>query len=170
MNKVPVDDITIRTVLQPGDIGYVIYMHGSLYGQEYNFGLSFEAYVAKGLYEFYAHYDETLDRVWVAEHGGKIVGFLSLMHREPGEAQLRYFILDPAYRGIGLGKKLSRLFMDHLRSAGYDRAFLWTTDELYTAAHIYRKMGFRLSTEAASESFGKPLKEQRYDLSLTGDQ
>ena len=129
MNKIQLEDITIRTELKPGDIGYVTYMHGSLYGREYNFGISFEAYVAKGLYEFYARYDELLDRVWVAEHEGKIVGFLLLMHREPGEAQLRYFILDPAYRG----------------------------------------MGFRLSTEIASESFGKPLKEQRYDLSLTPD-
>jgi ribosomal protein S18 acetylase RimI-like enzyme len=164
-NAGPVD-ISIRTVLKPGDIGYITYMHGNLYQQEYNYGISFEAYVAKGLSEFYEHYDEMLDRVWVAERAGNIVGFLLLMHREPGEAQLRYFLLAPEYRGIGLGKKLSTLFMEHLRSTGYDRAYLWTTNELYTAAKIYRKMGFRLSEEVASESFGKPLKEQRYDLVL----
>jgi GNAT superfamily N-acetyltransferase len=166
MNNIQLDDISIRTVLRPGDIGYITYMHGNLYQQEYKFGISFEAYVAKGFYEFYEQYDEMLDRVWVAEHAGKIVGFLLLMHREPGEAQLRYFILDPAYRGIGLGKKLSMLYMEHLRSAGYDRSYLWTTDELYTAARIYRKMGYQLTAEIASESFGKPLKEQRYDLIL----
>lgn len=169
MNNIQLDDISIRTALKPGDIGYVIYMHGNLYQQECNFGVGFEAYVAKGLSEFYEQYDERLDRVWVAEHAGKIVGFLVLMHRAAGEAQLRYFILEPAYRGIGLGKKLCNLFMEHLRNAGYDRSYLWTTNELSTAAHIYQKMGFRLSEEVASESFGKPLKEQRYDLILNGD-
>lgn len=166
MNNIPLDDIRIRTKLKPGDIGYVTYMHGHLYQQEYHYGVSFEAYVAKGFYEFYERYDDILDRVWVAEHNGDIIGFLLLMHREPGEAQLRYFILDPAYRGMGLGKKLSILFMEHLRSVGYDRAYLWTTHELYAAAGIYRKMGFQLSAEIDSDAFGKPLKEQRYDLSL----
>jgi len=165
-NKIPLDDISIRTTLQPGDMGYVMYMHGKLYQQEYNYGISFEAYVAKGLYEFHEQYDSRLDRVWVAEHAGKIVGFLLLMHREPGEAQLRYFILDPGYRGMGLGKKLSGLYLEHLRNAGYDRSFLWTTHELYAAAHIYRNIGFQLSEEIASEAFGKPLKEQRYDLRI----
>ncbi len=28
--KVKLDDISIRTELRPGDIGYIIYMHGDL--------------------------------------------------------------------------------------------------------------------------------------------
>jgi peptidyl-dipeptidase Dcp len=88
------------------------------------------------------------------------------MHRAPAEAQLRYFILDPAYRGIGLGKKMAVLFMMYLREKRYQRSYLWTTNELFTAASIYKKMGFTLSEELSSEAFGKPLKEQRYDLNL----
>ena len=160
------DDITIRTILRPGDLGYIIYLHGHLYHQEYGYDVGFEAYVANGLYEFYKNYDSKLDRVWIAEHGEKIVGFLLLMHREPGEAQLRYFILEPAYRGIGLGKKLSLLYMDHLRENGYKRSYLWTTNELFIAAGIYRKMGYTLTEEITSNAFGKPLKEQRYDMIL----
>jgi ribosomal protein S18 acetylase RimI-like enzyme len=166
MRDIRLNDIVIRTSLKPGDIGYVTYMHGKLYQDEYQYGIGFEAYVAKGLCEFYAQYDELLDRVWVAEHAGGIVGFLLLMHREPGEAQLRYFILDPEYRGIGLGKKMSLLYMEHLQNKGYTRSYLWTTHELYNAADIYRKMGFVLTEEVESESFGKSLKEQRYDLVL----
>jgi peptidyl-dipeptidase Dcp len=163
-NQINLNDITIRTILQPGDIGYVTYMHGHLYRQEYGYGVSFEAYVAQGLYEFYKNYDAQLDCVWIAEHEGKIVGFLLLMHRQPAEAQLRYFILHPTYRGIGLGKKLAALYMDHLKRNGYKKSYLLTTDELFTAAHIYQKMGFILTEEIASTAFGKPLKEQRYDM------
>jgi len=166
MKNIRLDEICIRTELKPGDIGYVTYMHGHLYQKEYNYGINFEAYVAKGFYEFYQNYDPAQDRVWIAEHERRIVGFLLLMHRETGVAQLRYFLLDPAYRGIGLGKKLSMLYMEYLHEKGYARSYLWTTNELFNAANIYRKMGFQLTDEIASESFGKPLKEQRYDLTL----
>ncbi|HYE54504.1 MAG TPA: GNAT family N-acetyltransferase, partial [Chitinophagaceae bacterium] len=40
------EHISIRTTLKPGDIGYVTYLHGHLYQQEYQYGISFEAYVA----------------------------------------------------------------------------------------------------------------------------
>ena len=57
MNLSLLSDISIRTELQSGDIGYVTYMHGRLYRQEYNYGISFEAYVAMGLHEFYTQYN-----------------------------------------------------------------------------------------------------------------
>jgi len=166
MNNIKLEEITIRTLLKPGDIGYVTYMHGYLYQKEYGYGVSFEAYVARGFYEFFEHYNPEFDRVWVAEHDNKIVGFLLLMHRQARVAQLRYFILDPAYRGIGLGKKMSGLYMDYFNEKGYEKSYLWTTNELFIAGNIYRKMGFQLTDEIASESFGKPLKEQRYELTL----
>jgi len=118
------DDIVIRTELKPGDIGYVIHLHGRLYREEYNYGIAFEAYVAQGMYEFYEQYDPEKDGVWICEHGDKIVGFLLLMHREDNMAQLRYFILEPAYRGIGLGKKLMELYMEHFKRAGYRGSYL----------------------------------------------
>src|SRR5215467_9596671 len=102
---IKLEDITIRIELKPGDIGYVIYMHGDLYRKECDYGIEFETYVAKGLAEFYEQYDPQKDRVWICELENKIIGFLALVHR--GEAaQLRYFILNPGYRGIGLGNKL----------------------------------------------------------------
>ena len=167
MNRnINLNDIAIRTFLQPGDIGYVTWMHGALYGKEYNFSTSFEAYVAAGLYEFHKHYDPDLDRVWIAEHNGRIVGFLLLMHRENNTAQLRFFILEPDYRGIGLGKKLTILFTDFLKKKGYKTCFLWTTEEQITAAAIYKKMGFILTDEVESIAFGKKLMEQRYEWIL----
>ena len=166
MTNIKLEDITIRTFLRPGDIGYVTYMHGYFYQLEYGYVVGFEAYVAKGLYEFFEQLNPMLDRVWVAEHEKRIVGFLLLMHRESNVAQLRYFILDPEYRGLGLGKKLSRLYLDYFHEKRYVSSYLWTTDELVKAAKIYRKMGFQLTNEIESDSFGKTVKEQRYDLKL----
>jgi peptidyl-dipeptidase Dcp len=99
------NDIQIRTVLKPGDVGSITQLHGWLYGKEYGYGVAFETYVAQGLYEFYKNYDAQKDAVWICEHKDRIIGFLLLMHRENKVAQLRYFILLPEYRGLGLGKK-----------------------------------------------------------------
>ena len=164
-NKVLLEAVSIRTELQPGDIGYVIHMHGALYSREHNYGIQFEAYVAKGLCEFYEKYHPKRDRVWICEHNNKMIGFLLLMDR--GEsAQLRYFLIEPEYRGIGLGSKLMNLYMDSLRECGYRKSYLWTTHELETAAFLYKRLGFQLTEEKESASFGKPLREQRYDLVL----
>jgi ribosomal protein S18 acetylase RimI-like enzyme len=160
---IALEDISIRTDLRPGDIGYVTYLHGHLYEKEYGFDVGFEAYVALGLYEFYKQYDPASSRVWVCEHAGKIVGFLLLMNRGQA-AQLRYFIIVPGYRGVGLGKKLMDLYMAFFKECKYASSYLWTTHELHTAAALYTRHGFRLTEEKSSSAFGKPLTERRYDL------
>lgn len=169
--KYSLNDITIRTNLQPGDIGYITYLHGALYKKEYDYGIAFEAYVAEGLCEFYHNYDPQKDRVWIAEHNQRIVGFILLMHRDKAAlmhrdkaAQLRYFLIDPGYRGIGLGKKLMELYMQFLLQRGYTSSFLWTTSELPAAASLYRKHGFILVEEKPSAAFGKAVVEQKYEL------
>jgi peptidyl-dipeptidase Dcp len=159
-------DIDIRTELRPGDMGGIIRMHATLYGSECGYGIQFEAYVAQGLLEFYTAYDPGRDRVWICEHGGRMIGSMVLMHRGADAAQLRYFLIRPEYRGIGLGKRLMDLWLQFLRERGYRSAYLWTVDELPVAAALYRRYGFRLTEEKPSTSFGKPLREQRYDLVL----
>jgi GNAT superfamily N-acetyltransferase len=163
-NEIKLDEVSIRTTLKPGDLGYVIHRHGKIYGDEYGYGVSFESYVAGGMYEFYKGYEPSRDRVWIAEHNQLIIGFLLLMHRDDHVAQLRYFYIESEYRGIGLGRKLMSLYMEFLRSCGYKSSYLWTTYELSAAASLYKREGFKLTEEKASTAFGKPLKEQRYEL------
>ncbi|MCW3105576.1 MAG: N-acetyltransferase [Segetibacter sp.] len=146
-------DISIKTTLVPGDIGYIIYLHGKIYKEEYDYGVEFEAYVAKGLYEFYENYNPGLDRIWIAEHENKIIGFLLLMNRENSSCQLRYFLVSPGYRNIGLGKKLMELYMNFLHQANYHSSYLWTTNELPKAASLCKRHGFTLTEERPSVIF-----------------
>jgi GNAT superfamily N-acetyltransferase len=163
VQKVKLEDIKIRNHLKPGDIGYVIYLHGKLYKEEYEYGIEFESYVAAGLLEFYKDKNSEQNKVWIAEHEDSIAGFLLLTNR--GEsAQLRYFLIAPHYRGIGLGKKLMEMFMKFFYQCGYESCYLWTTNELTAAAYLYQKSGFKLTEEKQSERFGKLVKEQRYEL------
>lgn len=154
--------VKIREQLQPGDLGEVTRLHGTVYVEGHGHGISFEAYVAAGLGEFYHQYDPDRDRVWLCEDGENLVGMLFLMHRDQA-AQLRYFLVLPDYRGSGLGKELMRRYMQALDELGYDHSFLWTTSELATAASLYTRHGFRLTEERPSTRFGKPLVEQKYE-------
>lgn len=161
-----INDITIRNNLQPGDLSYIIYLHGKLYKQEYNYGTQFEVYVTEGLGDFFKNYDLKKDRIWICEHEKKIIGSLLLIHHQNNSAQLRYFLIAPEYRGLGLGKKLMQLFMDFFYECNYQSCYLWTTDELISAASLYKRFGFILSEEKISDAFGKKVKEQRYDFKI----
>jgi peptidyl-dipeptidase Dcp len=165
MKTIALDDISIRTRLLPGDLGYVAYLHGDLYTKENGYGLSFESYVLTGLGEFGHDYDAGKDRIWMCEHEGRKIGFLLAQHR-PNAVQLRYFIFLPEYRGIGLGKKLMTEFIAFMKQRGVKDAYLWTTDEQHAAISLYTRFGFKLTEERPSHSFGKPLTERRYDLHL----
>lgn len=160
------EDINIRTTLQSGNIGYITYMHGIFHMHECGYGLSFESYVAEGLHEFYSKYNPEKERIWICEHNNKIIGSLLLMDRGNDTAQLRYYILEPGYRGIGLGKKLMDLFMEFLKEKNYKRCYLWTTNELVAAASLNKKYGFTITEEKETTDFGKKVTEQRYDLIL----
>jgi peptidyl-dipeptidase Dcp len=161
--EINIQEIKIRNEFKPGDMGYLIYLHGKFYKKEYNHGIEFETYVALGLCEFYKNFNTKKERIWICEHNSKIIGFLLLMNRGDA-AQLRYSFIRPEYRGIGLGSKLLELYMEYFNKCGYKKSYLWTTNELTTAAHLYKKVGFKFTEEKESTNFGKSLKEQRYDL------
>ena len=165
--KVNTDNITIRTEIKPGDLGYITYLHGILYDQEYNYDYNFERYVAMGLNEFLQNYNHQKDRLWVVEDNNKIIGSILIMGRSGAIAQLRYFILIPEFRGIGLGKKLMQLAMDFCKSTGYKSIYLWTTQELHAAAHLYKLYGFKKTKQVPSKNWGKAVIEDCYDTLIS---
>jgi ribosomal protein S18 acetylase RimI-like enzyme len=155
---------SIRNYLLPSDLSQLALLHARIYFEEKYFGIGFEVYVMESLVEFYKQYNEEKDRVWVVDDGGKMVGFLSLMHRPENQAQLRYFILEKAYRSQGLGRRLMQEWMVFYREKGYAKAYLYTTSGLDAAAHLYESFGFKRVSEKLSEEFGVPLNEIRFEL------
>lgn len=156
--NVSLDDINIRTEYKPGDIGYITYMHGVFY----EFGPPFESYVAETLGAFYKNLDSSRERFWIAEYADKIIGTIALKNTS-GEAQLRYFLINPDFRGIGLGKALMDLFMDFLIESGYKSSFLLTEERLKTAAALYERYGYYYASSRPTD-FG--LVEMRYEMKV----
>ena len=151
---------------RPGDIGWVIQRHGELYGQEYGYDERFEALVAQIAARFIHRFDPRRERCWIAERDGLRLGAVFLVRKSAAAAQLRLLLVDPAARGIGLGKRLVEECIAFARSAGYRKLVLWTQSELAAARGIYQKAGFRLVGREKHRSFGKSLTGEYWELVL----
>ena len=156
----------VRHTIKPGDIGYITYLHGSLYAAEYGLDHTFEGYVAAGLGEFARRYDSKHDYFAVAEIDGRIVGAIAIVSQPDRTAQLRWFLVHPVARGRGLGRRLLADAVNFCRRCEYTSIFLWTISELKTAAHLYREAGFQLTEQNTHEIWGAVRTEEKYKLIL----
>jgi N-acetylglutamate synthase-like GNAT family acetyltransferase len=157
--------VEIRHDIQPGDIGYIIYLHGKLYAEEYGFDHTFEPYVAGPMAEFVKS-QTVKDRLWIVEKDKQIMGSIAIVKSSEHEAQLRWLILHPDIRGFGIGKKLVEEAVAFSKESAYGSIFLWTLDILPSALWLYKSAGFQLTEKKKHRIWGRMLTEERYDLKL----
>ena len=157
------DEVTVRDTLQPGDLGYMIYLHGKLYAEESGYSFAFEGYVAKTFYEFTKQYDDNHDRIWLASYNDEIVASIAILKRPRRTAQLRWFLVHPMLRGTGIGSKLLETALTYCREK-FDSVYLMTADTQHKALDMYRRAGFILTKSVEVEQWGIRLREERYDL------
>jgi len=157
--------VKIRHHLKPGDIGSITYLHGILYAKESGWDHTLEAYVAAPLAKF-ATSQTDRERIWVVEKDGEVVGSVAIVENSQTEAQLRWLLLRPEIRGLGIGKLLVDEAIDFCKDCGYSSVFLWTVRGLAAAAHLYESAGFQLTEEKTHKIWGATLTEQRFELKL----
>ena len=150
---------------EPGDAGYVDYMHGRFYCKYHGFFSKSEYYFIKYLADF-VHNPEG-GRLWIAEVDDVIAGSVAIVRVDNKTAQFRWFIVERDYQNMGIGSRLMKTALDYCRENNYENVFLWTFKGLDMARHLYDKAGFVLTEEKPNNDWSSvEIIEQKMELKL----
>lgn len=157
------DGLTIRSELQPGDIGAIARMHGEAYTAEHGMGPRFEADVAESLGKAVNAGWPGTGGVRIVENDSRHAGSVAWTD-ETDHAKVRWVLLEAGLRGQGLGRSLLAEIVAEARAAGHELIVLDTFSDLRAAGHIYRSLGFEVVASRPHVSWGPTVEMQRYEL------
>lgn len=160
----PEQSVTLRTPAS-GDLGWIVMRHAEFYGHGHGFGPGFEGYVLLGLAE-YLQRSNARSRIWIAQRGGEPLGSVAIVEQPGNQAQMRWLLVEPHARGLGVGKLLVRQAMDFAREQGFARVFLWTVSELLPARSLYSSLGFFVIETKEGDMGGRPVTEECWAMDL----
>ncbi|HEX8260098.1 MAG TPA: GNAT family N-acetyltransferase [Rubrobacteraceae bacterium] len=87
-------------------------------------------------------------RVWVAEAGASVVGFVAVEvdHPEVGMGEISMLAVDPDHQGLGIGTALTGFALDRLKDAEMTVAMVETGGDPghAPARRVYEKAGYTL--------------------------
>jgi DNA-binding MarR family transcriptional regulator/GNAT superfamily N-acetyltransferase len=150
----------------PGDLGWIVQRHGSLYAREHGWNSDMEALVARVVADYAAGHDPAREAAWIADLDGEPAGCVMCVADDERTARLRLLLVEPRARGLGLGGRLVDGCVRFARAAGYERITLWTNDVLAGARRIYERAGFELVRSEPHRSFGHELVGQDWSRRL----
>jgi DNA-binding MarR family transcriptional regulator/ribosomal protein S18 acetylase RimI-like enzyme len=146
----------------PGCIGDIAGLHGRFYAEHWGFGVFFERRVAKELADFAQSLPDDNRALWLCVDNGRCLASLAIDgHPDTRLAHLRWFIVDDALRGTGIGRKLMSEAMRFV-DARFDETYLDTFKGLDAARHLYESFGFVLTHEAEGTQWGSIVTEQQF--------
>jgi GNAT superfamily N-acetyltransferase len=151
---------------QPGDMGWVVQVHGEIYATEYGWNSDFEALVASIVAKYLRAHQPQWERCWIAELDGQRVGSAFVVRKSKTIAQLRMLIVLPQARGLRLGARLTDECIAFARSKGYKKMQLWTNSCLDAARGLYAQRGFECIRSEAYTGFGQALVGETWQLRL----
>jgi GNAT superfamily N-acetyltransferase len=80
--------------------------------------------------------------VWVAVHGGEVVGSIGVLRADAQHAVLRKMFVRADQRGTGLAARLLDTAVEWSAAQGYRRLLLGTTEVMRAAQRFYANAGF----------------------------
>ena len=152
--------------LQPGDLGWMISMHGLIYAREFNFNLEFELGIAEKAARICGSKDP-FNRIWIKEVGGQRAASIAVSRAEDGAAFINFVLVLDEFRGSGLANELMNHLITHVRESGIKTIRLETYSCLEHARSLYRKLGFSIaSIQRNCQRFGLTLEQEYWEVQL----
>jgi len=155
---------------RPGCVGDIASLHARFYSENWGFGAFFEKKVATELATFAEALPADGKALWLYVENRRTLASLAIDGSPAsGIAHLRWFIVDDALRGTGVGRQLMARAMRFVDDRFHETC-LWTFKGLDAARHLYESFGFRLVQEADGEQWGARVTEQRFSRRRPGAQ
>lgn len=153
---VAVEPVRLRSEWRTGDDALIVDLHRRGYaGEGKAFGGHFPDYVARTVAEAGLGQSGNASRVWFAERGSETLGCAAMIDRST-RGQLRWVVLVPEARGLGLGKALFAAAMDHAAAQGWPEVFLETTGGLDASMQLYLANGFTVTSDTTQDLWDGP--------------
>ena len=113
--------------------------------EEYNCALPGTAYFDEATDALYEAYQEKNTCYYVAVVNGKIAGGsgIGLLSGEPTVCELQKMYLDNQFRGLGIANQLMDNCLAFAKTAGFQKIYIETKQELSVAVPWYKKRGFQ---------------------------
>ncbi|HEX2682833.1 MAG TPA: GNAT family N-acetyltransferase [Ferruginibacter sp.] len=80
--------------------------------------------------------------LFIAVDGESAVGTAGLARINGSEYELVKMSVDPAYRGLGIGKQLLQQCVDVAKGLGAEKISLFSNSQLQSALDLYKQFGF----------------------------
>lgn len=157
----------------PGVLADIVAAHARYYALNWSFGQTFEAKVAADLAYFLVNMKVDRDLLLTAlRPDDRFLGSIVIDGGDAADrgAHLRWFIVTPEAQRTGLGKQLLDRAIGFCRERNYRHIYLYTFAGLDSARRLYENAGFKLSEEQEANTWGRPMREQRFDLDLPPDE
>ena len=158
-------DITIRPP-RPGELGWIIQVHGQYYAEKFGRHDEFECIVARIIVEYLSCKETNKQACFIADYDGKPVGCVILMRNNDLEGKLRVLFVSEDARGKGVGGLLVESLLKTARAIGYETLCLWTTNNQEAARALYRKVGFSLVSSTKNTTFAKGSHDELWQMRI----
>ncbi|MCP5381781.1 MAG: MarR family transcriptional regulator [Kordiimonadaceae bacterium] len=162
--RVSADGPIIEEGYTPGLIGGIAALHGTLYQDIVDFGVTFEAKVATGLAEFMPRIGRPQNNSWFVREGKRIAAGITIDGEDLGNniAHLRWFIVDKSLQSSGVGRGMLAKAIEFCEEQRFRQIDLWTFKGLDAARSLYERNGFKLVDEYPDNHWGAEVLEQKF--------
>jgi len=158
-------NVVIRSPL-PGDLGWIIQVHGQYYAEHFGWLGEFECIVAKIVVDYLGAKDSDRQACFIAEVNGQRVGCIMLMENTDTEGKLRVMFVAEDARGKGIGGLLIESVLKKAKTIGYRTLSLWTTNKQKAARELYKKIGFSLISSTPNITFAKDSYDELWRMTI----
>ena len=126
---------------KPGDLGWVIAMHGEVYAQEFHLNPRFEVDIARKGVSLYGNPSD-FDSFIIAEIEGQRAGSIAVSKQTETIAFVNFLLVLPEFRGQGIARALMLKVIEHAKAYPFKRIRLETYSILEAARKLYQNLGF----------------------------